>query len=598
MSNSDSRWTWGDRPATDPAGASSTATPGGSSWPTPGGSIGDSDDDLLRQRVEAALGTQYVLGPELGRGGMAVVYKATERGRGRLVALKVLRGDMLRDPELRARFEREAALTMELRHRHVIQTYALHPVSSRGLALALEYVDGGTLKARVRRDGPLPVADVQRIMAEVADALSCAHARGIVHRDIKPENVLLDAATGATKLGDFGIARAAGADTLTMTGSIMGTPAYMSPEQIDGGHVDARSDVYSLGLLAWELLTGRQPWAGLSLVSIAKKQVTEQLPSVSAFRTDVSPLLLTVLHRCLEKSATARFRDAAELLSALQESSTTHGRGASFGVGTAVNRRPDPGLQPMDPRFPVREAPHATPARPRETPSSAAPVSGRAPFSNSGMLLFGAGFVGVAIWIIAAITGDPVRAVKSEAPAADSAPAPRVVAPLRSGTLSDDATSMSPAMTGVIEVNINTSANVFVRDASTGATMMQGQGSSVRLEPPVGEYEVLVEHEFAGPVAQRVVLDASAPNVSLAVSLPLEGSLAVSAASAGATVEMDDKGALGEAPLRLTGIPVGRHTLRYRWPNGTTTSQLVIVRGGEETRVAPVREMMPDTTKH
>ncbi len=279
-----------------------------SAWADPQG-----ESRAIRDHLEDSLGDRYDIHGEIGRGGMAIVYGATERSTRRRIALKVVRNDLLRDAETRARFDREATLTSALRHPHIVATYGVHE-SPRGIVLALEYVDGGTLKNRVRREGALPIHECLRILTEIGQALQYAHGQGVVHRDLKPDNVFLEQRTGLVKLGDFGIARAADSDTLTLKGAAIGTPAYMSPEQIDGEQVDVRSDLYSLALLGWEMLTGEQPWAGETLFSIIHKQKTESLPSIREQRPEVSASFATLLETSLAKSPDKRPASAAAFL--------------------------------------------------------------------------------------------------------------------------------------------------------------------------------------------------------------------------------------------------------------------------------------------
>ncbi|MGZ8379671.1 MAG: RCC1 domain-containing protein [Gemmatirosa sp.] len=266
----------------------------------------------------AELSNEYELLGELGRGGTAVVYRAQDRSLGREVAIKVVHpraaapGD---DPV--ARLAREARMVAQLQHPNIVTVYAVRRLRSGGLALVMQLVPGSTLKAVVQREGPLAPDRAERVVRDVAEALAYAHARGVVHRDVKPENIFLDEESGRAMLSDFGIARSDEHDSMTMTGTALGTPFYMSPEQVEGGALDGRSDLYSLGLVAWEMLTGRRPWDGESLYNVIYKQKHEELPPIEALRTGVPQRLQYVVERMLQKRPAARWAGADGLLAQL-----------------------------------------------------------------------------------------------------------------------------------------------------------------------------------------------------------------------------------------------------------------------------------------
>jgi alpha-tubulin suppressor-like RCC1 family protein/serine/threonine protein kinase/HAMP domain-containing protein len=272
---------------------------------------------LEQTTAHPALEAQYELLRELGRGGTAVVYLAKERATGAEVAIKLIRAKYIEDEEALARFAREARFISQLDHPNIVPVRAVLDLGTSGLAIVMAHLAGHTLREVLRNEGPLAPDRVERVLRDIGGALGAAHATGIVHRDVKPENIFIDA-DGRAVLADFGLARSMSADTqLTMTGVALGTPSYMAPEQIDGVELDARADVYSLGLVAWEMLTGRRPWDGHSLYAVLYSQKHELLPDVRAFRPDVPEHLAEVILRAIDKNRNARWQSMGELRAAL-----------------------------------------------------------------------------------------------------------------------------------------------------------------------------------------------------------------------------------------------------------------------------------------
>ena len=265
-----------------------------------------------------ALENNYELIREIGQGGMAAVYLARRRDRGKLVAIKAIRARYLDDPDALQRFAREARTVADLSHPNIIRTEAIEEIGDRAVAIIMEYVAGGTVRDRLREYGAFSAEDAETVLRDVANALAYAHRRGIVHRDVKPENVFLDKQTGRALLSDFGIARRIEGDVpITMLGASLGTPQYMSPEQIDGRAVDGRTDIYSLGVLGWELLTGLRPWASDNLYGVIYKQKHEDLPRITSLRPRVPANLLFAIERALVKDRDRRWQSADELLEQL-----------------------------------------------------------------------------------------------------------------------------------------------------------------------------------------------------------------------------------------------------------------------------------------
>ena len=265
----------------------------------------------VREQLQTTLGTQYSLDREIGRGGMATVYLAQDRKHHRPVALKVLH------PELAAtlgseRFLREIEIAARLQHPHILPLYDSGQAGSL-LYYVMPFVEGESLRDRLNRERPLPVDDAVRIGRDVAAALDYAHRHGVVHRDIKPENVMLH--EGEAIVTDFGIAKAvseAGGESLTQIGMAVGTPAYMSPEQASGEREpDGRSDIYSLGCVMYEMLSGSAPFTGATVQALIMKRFTDPVPSVRAARSIITAELdlVAVGHRHGEDRALHRRND-------------------------------------------------------------------------------------------------------------------------------------------------------------------------------------------------------------------------------------------------------------------------------------------------
>ena len=256
--------------------------------------------------VGEVISGRYELEGLVEHGGMSSVYRSYDRMLERHVALKVLHPQFRDDPEHVERFRREARAVAQLSHPHIV-TVIDRGVSDGHQFIVFEFVDGENLKQLLERSGPLPVRRAVELAIQIADALAFAHAHDIVHRDVKPQNILLDA-SGEAKVTDFGIARTLDVERgVTQTGPVLGTSNYLSPEQAEGAPVGPASDVYSLGVVLYELLTGEVPFHGESLVVVAMKHVTEHPPSLAAQRADVPPRLARAVDRALEKKPELRF---------------------------------------------------------------------------------------------------------------------------------------------------------------------------------------------------------------------------------------------------------------------------------------------------
>ncbi len=274
--------------------------------------------DLLEELeiLRATVAGRYDVEKEIGRGGMGIVYRARDLALERTVAIKLLPLELASQRDLRERFFREARTAAVLAHPHVVP---IHLVEARDQVVffVMSYIDGETLTARVARAGALPPLEVARVVQEVAWALGYAHGKGIIHRDIKPENILIEHATARAYVTDFGIARRADNPALTGQGLVLGTAQFMSPEQAAGEELDGRSDLYSLGIVAYFSVTGRLPFDAPTVQATLAMQITQPAPPITTLRAGLPNRLTQLIDRCLAKDRSARFGSAEELAEAL-----------------------------------------------------------------------------------------------------------------------------------------------------------------------------------------------------------------------------------------------------------------------------------------
>ena len=279
--------------------------------------------DELQQRVVAAVGAEYDVEAEIGRGGMAVVYRARDTRLRRHVAIKVLPPDLAFRHEIRSRFLREAETAAQLSHPNIVPIYTVG--EREGIVFFVMGLVHGRSLAELLHEEPRPaVGRVREILRETADALAYAHRRGVVHRDIKPDNILIDRETGRALVTDFGIARAAEAgQRLTQTGIAVGTPAYMSPEQAMGERdVDGRADLYSLGVVGYQMLAGQPPFEAASTPAMLMKHISERPRPLDEVRPGLPRNLVQAIERALAKAPDERWPDAAAFRDALAEDAT------------------------------------------------------------------------------------------------------------------------------------------------------------------------------------------------------------------------------------------------------------------------------------
>src|ERR1043166_4430324 len=290
-----------------------------------------SSDSELRTHVERVLSPHYELDCEIGRGGMGGVYREKDRRLKRTVAIKVLPPELAFRSEIKTRFLREAETAAQLNHPNIVDIYAVD--EAEGIVyFVMAYITGDNLAKRLHDHGALSVEETRRTMRDVADALAYAHERGVIHRDIKPDNIIIDGGSGRPMVTDFGIARAIseGDSRLTATGIAIGTPTYMSPEQAAGERtIDGRSDLYALGVVAYQMLTGAPPFSANSTPAILVKHISERPVPVEQRRADVPPDLARVVMTLLEKDPANRFPSAASVVVALDTGQMPNIEGAA-----------------------------------------------------------------------------------------------------------------------------------------------------------------------------------------------------------------------------------------------------------------------------
>ncbi|HWO89240.1 MAG TPA: serine/threonine-protein kinase, partial [Gemmatimonadales bacterium] len=311
--------------------------------------------------VREALKDEYELEKELGRGGMAVVYKARDKQLEREVAIKVLPFSLSFDAEFVERFQREARTAGKLEHPNIIPIYRVGR-SGRVIYFVMKFIRGKSLSSVIEERGALPVPEIRRLLIEASRALGYAHKHGIVHRDIKPDNIMFDE-LGQAIVTDFGIAKAQSGARLTGTGMSIGTPHYMSPEQARAQNLDGRSDIYSLGVVAYQCLTGHVPFDGEDSFSIGYKHIMEELPTPSLETADQRSLF-AIVQKMMQKKPDDRYQTAEELIQALE--------GVGVGAPVDMTTMPTKAIEPMKPPAPKPGAPAAATAATAPLPRASA----------------------------------------------------------------------------------------------------------------------------------------------------------------------------------------------------------------------------------
>jgi serine/threonine protein kinase/tetratricopeptide (TPR) repeat protein len=293
-----------------------TLLTGGQGWSVPAGDVVITADALAQLNPGTVLGARYEIIRLLGQGGMGAVYQAHDRELERQVALKVIRGEMASNPEILKRFKQELILARQITHKNVIRIFDLGQADGIKF-ITMEYIEGEDLQSVLRHKKKLEPAEAAAIMAQVCRALEAAHAEGVIHRDLKPQNIMLDK-NGRVHVMDFGIARSMLSSGMTQTGALIGTPDYMSPEQAKGLPLDARSDLFTVGIIFFEILSGRIPFESDTTMGKLWKRTNEPARPLGELDRTIPPPLCDIVRKCLEIDPEKRFASAAELLQQIE----------------------------------------------------------------------------------------------------------------------------------------------------------------------------------------------------------------------------------------------------------------------------------------
>lgn len=269
------------------------------------------------QRCDMTDDTRYDILQELGRGGMGIVYKAMDRETSELVALKVLRREVVDDKFMMQRFKNELRIARKITHKNVCRIYEFTHVND-GPCISMEFVEGETIRSLLNRIGVFSLRSTLEMARQICSGLREAHAQGVVHRDLKPENLMIDR-EGSAKIMDFGVARFFTGHSMTTLHAIAGTPSYMAPEQVEGRDVDQRADIYALGLIVYEMLTGREAFRADTPMAVAYKQVHETAEPPRKVDPGIPDSVEKLILRCIEKEPERRFQTITELESALEQ---------------------------------------------------------------------------------------------------------------------------------------------------------------------------------------------------------------------------------------------------------------------------------------
>ncbi|MCX6587466.1 MAG: serine/threonine protein kinase [Acidobacteria bacterium] len=504
---------------------------------------------------------RFVIQRELGRGAMGVVYEAQDPAIGRTVAVKSIRIGEISDPRERQRIKdrifREAQSAGVLSHPHIVTIYDIQEADNV-VYIFMEYIDGSTLEKLLLDETPPDKNLVLALLRQTAAAMDFAHSKGIIHRDIKPANVMVRQDWTA-KIADFGIAKTQ-SQSLTQTGLVVGTPNYMSPEQIQGKAVDGRADQFSLGVIAYEVLTGEKPFVADTLPTLLFKLVSE--PAVSAVRLNPSlnPSIDAVLQKALSKDPAQRWDSCSAFITALEQQCGRHPGWAPQTRGQAHNA-----ATAVVPASPVAPAPPSTPTPSTPTPADPKPQPNRTPlFAATG--LAAALVLAVALW----------QLTKRPGPAPETAPPASATIPTDTKTSPAPGTSSPPKAKDAPPPPKTAPVSPKPTD-STPAT--EPCTTPCNLELPAGRHVLLAQLDKYETANRIFMLPAEAQvNINLRRET---GTVAVSSTPPGAQILVDGVEHPEKTPAILT-LPTGRHKITVTLPGRGEKSRDVNVEDGAQ----------------
>jgi serine/threonine-protein kinase len=521
----------------------------------------------------SVIADRYEILEQLGRGGMGLVYKAHDRQLDEMIVLKLLRSDLARAEGMAKRFRSEIKLARRVRHPNVC---AIHEFGQDGdfCFITMELVDGVDLKREIRAGGALPAGDAFHVSVQLAAGLQAIHDGGIVHRDLKTANIMRDR-HGRVRLMDFGIAKQVHSDStgVTLTGQVIGTPEYMSPEQALGTRVDYRSDVYALGVVVFEIFTGRVPFQGETPIATLRKQVNDPPPLHGPEGARLPARLLPVLARALAKDPDERFASAAEMGEAL-EAARVEAQAVPQTVivpspyrgGAAAARAPAP--LPETAVTPV-------PSRIRTAVGTAVPASATAAVAHGRR--GGRAAAGIGAGVIGAAA---VAAYLVLRPTEPTVPPPAV--------------TVGPAPTTLAGAPIGTRAAETPAPSAPPATSPPALHARARVSPRAAPPPTTLRPALPRPSAAPA--RAASPPVAIAPATPTPAAVAPTPAPAPvpgrlqvlvrpwAEVSVDGR-VVGTTPFRPVELPAGEHVIAFRHPDYKPFQRRVTVAAGQTTRV-------------